>query len=232
MRERVYIEHDARVLATMSGAEQPACDGMIVKLGRADAVLACTVRGNPLSGQWLMDAQLPGERVLSWSGGLGEGLFEAHPMTWLTPGHQALAAFCEEIGPQLERHGKRLCFHPHARHVLNDAQSCARFLREHGDGPFEVALAPAAMLEASMIPHAQEHLERMFETLGGVCSMLLLSDAAVEGEDVREVPLGMGVLLRETVLGLIERHVPAEVPVVIQGGRLDEQLAWLEAMVP
>lgn len=228
-RDRIYIEHDARSLADLAGAERPACDGVVANLGRVDRVLGCALRSNPLGDQWLMDATLPGEKFITWSGTLADELFEPHPLTWGKPGHEALAVFCDEIKPQLTKHGKTLCFHPHARHVLSDPQSCARFLRERSDGPFAVALAPAAMLEVSMLEQVEDHLLRAFEMLGSICSMVMLSDAAVDeaGDAVQLVPLGDGVLPREVMVDLIHRHVPEDVPIVLQAGKVDAQLAWL-----
>ena len=229
-RSRIHIEHDAAMLADMAGAERPACDGLIVSLGRADDVLASTIRSNVLSGNWLLDADLPASRVLSWSGTLAEELFQPHPTTWLSPGHEALAAFCDEIAPQLDRHQRTLCFQPHARHVLNDPQSCARFLQQRSGEAFEIALAPASMLEPTMLDHLEDHLHRAFETLGGLGAMLMLSDVIAEGDDVRPVPLGDGVLPREVVLRLIDQHVPPSVPIVLEPGKLEQQRAWLEPL--
>lgn len=225
--QRIFIEHDAKVLADMAGIERIGCDGVIIKLGSPGDVLACSVRSNPLQGNWLLDGEAPGDRVISWSGTLGEALFDAHPATWLGPGHDALAKFCDELVPQLERHGKTICFQPHARHVLNDPHSSATFLEQRDDQPFEIALAPASMLEASMLETIAEHLERTFERLGAACSLLILSDVQSDGDQLTMVPLGQGEMPRDLLLELIERHVPAQTPIVLQPGDLDEQMRWL-----
>ncbi len=227
--ERIFVEHDAKALTSMLGIEQIGCDGVIIKLGSPGEVLASSIRANPLGEQWLLDVESPGDRVVSWSGTLGDDLFDSHPATWLGPGHTALAKFCDELTPQLERHGKVICFQPHARHVLNDPHSSTTFL-EHREGqPFEIALAPMALLEATMLDTIAEHLERTFERLGGVCSLLMLSDVQQDDEHLKAVPLGQGIVPREFLLGLIDRYVPAETPIVLQPGELDSQLRWLSA---
>lgn len=228
-RQRIYIEHDARQLAEIAGAERPSCDSVIANLGKVDQVLGCTLRANPLGDQWLLDATLPGHRCITWSGTLADDPFEIHPMTWGKPGHEALERFCDEVEPQLVQHGKRLCFHPHARHVLSDPQSCARFIKVCADRPFEIALAPASMLEHSMLRHVEDHLHRAFETLGSLCAMLILADVHVDesGESLKQAPLGDGVLPRDLLMQLIERHVPQDIPIVLQPGKVQEQLSWL-----
>lgn len=225
----IHIEHDASTIAAMSGIDAPACDGVIVKLGQADQVLASTMRSNPLGSGWLLDVDAPSSRMVTWSGTLGERLFEAHPMTWAKPGHEALAAFCDAAAPQFEAHGRTLCFQPHARHVLSDPQSCLRFLRDRAGQPFEIALAPCSFLEPAMLSRVEDHLSRMFESLGGQCAMVMLTDAALieDGESIGPVPLGRGILPRDVVRKLIEQHVPEATPIVLQPGNLGEQLAWL-----
>jgi hypothetical protein len=43
------------------------------------------------------------------------------------------------------------------------------------------------------------------------------------------VPLGQGVLPRAVVRDLLERHVPAETPIVLMPEAIDAQRAWLGA---
>lgn len=230
---QIYVEHDAKTLGAMLGIDPPGCDGVITRLGDPSDVLASTIRRNPLGNGWLFDADSPGERIVSWSGTLADSLFESHPMTWSRPGHEALAGFCDELRAQLEQHERTLCFQPHARHVLSDPQSCLHFLGERATQPFEIAFAPASVLEATMIEDAVEHARRGIEALGPRCAMLMLHDVRVvdaEGELALEpVPLGQGVLPREAVLALIDEHVPEETPIVIPPEDMESQLTWLDA---
>lgn len=230
----VFVEHDAATLAAMAGAPRPGCDGLIVRHGGADDVLAATLRGNPLDRRegWLIDSELPSRRMVCWSGSLSEeGLFERHPANWLKPGREALAEFCRELAPQLADAGWRLCFQPHARHVLSDPQSCLNLLREFDGGPFEAALSPATMLEPSMLKSIEDHLRRMFEGLGPRCAMVTLSDVVIDesAEEARceLAPLGQGLLPRGVVLDLLRNHVPEGTPIVIGPRSLGDQLAWL-----
>lgn len=232
---KIYVEHDAKVLANLSGVQAPGCDGIVTRHGQADDVLASTMRSNPLGGQWLFDIDAPGDWVVSWSGTLAEDLFQPHPMTWLSPGHEALGSFCDEIAPQLARHGKTLIFQPHSRHVLNDPHSCRTFLEQRDGQPFAVALAPASMIEVSMLSELEDHLHRVFELLGGRCAAVMLRDVQqdeVDDQQICECPLGDGLLPRELVQSLLDQHVPAEVPVVLQPGKIEQQLAWLGVSMP
>ncbi len=233
----LYIEHDARALARLTGAASaPDCDTIILKHGDASTVLASSHRGNPLgeAGEhWMLNIDSPTKRTIAWSGTLASDLFAADARTWLRPGREAFARFCDEIEPQLLRHDRKMCFHPHARHVLNDVPSCMAFQKERDSrGAFEVALAPASMLEPVMLDQVEDHLQRQFESLGGTCALVLLSDVQVaEGEDGESrcgaVPLGEGVLPRDVVLRLLREWVPATTPIVIQGRAIERQLQWL-----
>ncbi|MCA9291095.1 MAG: hypothetical protein KDA25_08200, partial [Phycisphaerales bacterium] len=108
----------------------------------------------------------PLPRVLVWSGTLGADLFEPHPMTWLAPGHAALRTWCDARRPGLEAGGARVLFLPHARHVLNDAQSTLSFLLDRAGQPFDVVLSTDALLEPSMLDDVEDHVERMHAALG------------------------------------------------------------------
>lgn len=230
----IHVEYEANVLVAMGLAADPACDGVILKLGAPDEVLASTNRGNPLDGTWLADLTCPGNLIVSWSGTLAATLFESHPMTWLRSGREAFARFLGEIAPQLESSGKRLCFQPHCRHVLCDPQSCVVLGREQ-EGPIGFALSPADMLEPVMIPDLEDHLTRAFEMLGEQCDMVILNDVIVregdseDGGSCESVPLGQGVMPREHVLQLIDACVPSETPIVVSARRIEDQLQWLGA---
>jgi len=227
---RIYVEYEAELLAALGLATDASCDGVILQYGAPEQVLASTCRANILADDWLVDAESPGDVIVSWSGTLAGGLFESHPMTWLRPGREAFAEFCRRIGPQLERHGKSMCFHPHSRHVLSDAASCVQFAREQPErgGPFSCALAPADLFEPGMLADMDNHLTRMFEMLGGLVTMVILRDVAIApGERCEARPLGRGVLPRELVRALLRDHVPEQAPVVLGAAELEGQLRWL-----
>jgi hypothetical protein len=227
----VFIEHDAALIARMIGTSSPHCDGVIIKHGDPATVLASTMRGNPLGDGWLIDLDAPGRRIVTWSGNLAEGLFDAHPQTWMGPGTRRLDELCRELAPQLERHGRVLCFQPHSRHVLNDVQSVLNFARRHDSQPFEVSLSPATMLEPGMIPDIEDHLARIIESLGSRCALVHLSDVQLAGEGDEQrcelVALGDGLMPRDLTVSLIQQHVPEHTPVVISAAKIGQQLEWL-----
>jgi hypothetical protein len=162
-------------------------------------------------------------------------LFESDPRTWGRPGREALSRFCDELANQLRVCERTLCFHPHARHVLNDVPSCLTFLRNRAGQSFEIALAPASLLEPSMMDRLDEHLQRHFESLGGSCAMVLLSDVRIVGGDAEQrcepAILGEGLMQRDLVRSLLRAHVPEETPIVIDGrpggAAIARQIEWL-----
>ena len=232
----LFIEHDAATLARLTGsAATPHCQSIIVKHGLASSVLASSHAGNPLSGDWLADLDAPGDRILCWSGTLADEPFEGDPRTWGGPGREALSRFCDELAGQLQACERTLCFHPHARHVLNDVPSCLTFRRGREGQPFEIALAPASLLEPSMMDRLAEHLQRQFESLGRECAMVLMNDVRIAGDDdnprCEPAILGDGLMQRDLVRSLLRDHVPAEVPIVIDGRQgstaIARQIEWL-----
>lgn len=233
----IYIEHNAAMLARLGGANggAPHCDGLIVRHGKIDDVLAATIRANPLGDSFLIDLDLPAKRIVTWSGTLSEDVHGASPMTWMRPGREKFEQFCNELAPQLKAHDRTICFQPHSRHVLSDVQSCVNFLREQATvsaaGGFEIALSPATMFEPSMLRDADDHLHRMFETLGERCAMVFLDDVKLHHHDdepyCEAVPLGEGALPQAVVLDLIEKHVSMTTPIVLQPRSIASQLAWL-----
>ncbi|MCZ6837377.1 MAG: hypothetical protein O7G85_16500 [Planctomycetota bacterium] len=228
---KIYVEHDAATLKLLGISDDPACDGIIVRHGAPNEILASTNRSNPLGDGWLADVTSPGDTIVSWSGTLAKELFESNPMTWLKTGVETFTAFCDEVASQLEKHGKTICFHPHSRHVLNDPPSCLAFTKDR-QGPFGFALAPAELFEPSMIDDVDDHLTRIFETMGAKCSMVILHD--IQGPDhgdqegaCEAVPLGQGIMPRSHVLKLIDSWVPDDTPIVLMAGPMEEQLSWL-----
>jgi len=170
------------------------------------------------------------DRLLAWSGTLGEQLFAPDPRTWMAAGWKAFEALCDHLGPSLRTLGWTLCFQPHARHVLSDAKGCREFLARRSGQPFAVALAPATMLERSMLPRLEDHLVRLFEALGPAAALVLLEDVQPDTDEdglPRRTTLGGGRLPRELVLSLLREHVPASTPVMVREEKLTEQLAWL-----
>jgi sugar phosphate isomerase/epimerase len=198
--------------------------GVIAPRGGGGA-RAAGVEGDPLAESdpagWAASAvkaaaAVPGRRVVAWSGTLAEdGPFGRDPRTWMRPGREALRAFCAAVrGPLLDA-AARVALRPHARHVLSDAASCLRYLDEFGEGPLELALDPASMLEPSMLADAEDHLERALSALAGRSVMVLVHDVRPRGADLAAVPLGEGVLPRDAVWRLLAAHVPPQTPVVL-----------------
>ncbi len=228
---RAFLE--ASGVKMPSGAFGSSCESLILRHGAADEVLGCRVSGNPLAEArdgaattqgWEFDPELPGSRLISWSGTFAEEFDGVDPRNWMAPGKTALDAFCARVRPALERHEWTVCFQPHARHVLSDARSCRDFLARHAGQPFELALSPASMLEASMLDRAEEHLERLISTLGPLASVVMLEDVRASGAGLERVPLGEGVLPLGVMRELVVEHVSASVPVVLRAESFAQQV--------
>ena len=105
-------------------------------------------------------------------------------------------------------------------------------LRDRAGGPFEVLLSPADMIAPSMTGQIEDHLARMFAHLGPVAAAVLLADIAPDAQTAERglfsaCRLGAGILPLALVSGLLAEHVPAETPVILLPGAVDEQRAAL-----
>lgn len=196
-------------------------------------VVATRCHGNPLDPAWSLP---PGAgdapAYVAWSGTLGASLFAADPRNWIGAGWAAFEERCAALVRGRGAGGRRILWQPHARHVLNDVPTCLRFLAAHPDAPFGIALAPASLLEPSMLAAVEDHFERILVALGSRCELLVLADVAVEeaGERCVPVPLGQGRLPSDAVRRLLERCVPPSTPTVLGSGDLETQLAWLDRL--
>lgn len=227
----IHVLHDAATLATLIGDVPSSCDGLVLAVPPTSPPIAAVVGGNPLADDWLLDLELPSSRVVLWSGTLAEGLFDDDPRTWMRSGHDAFRRFCDAAAPTLVARGMTLAFRPHARHILSDVQGCLDFLRGREGQPFELALAPADLLTAEMLPAAEDHLIRIYETLGPRAALVLLTDrAAAAGESPR--PVRDGTPHADLVRRLLRTCVPATTPLVLLPERLAEQRDWLARPAP
>lgn len=207
--------------------------GRLVEADDRTRTVATVLDDNPLAPEWDATAAIagvtPDRPLIVWSGSCGAGPFDPHPHNWGATGAEALGRVCAAMAPGLGERRALVCFRPHARHVLSDAPSCRRFLHDHdhGNGPFGLALAPALLLEPSMLPAIEDHLTRIFETLARETRFLFLTDLVVVGEDCRAAPLGAGVMPRAHVLGLVAQYLAPDVPIVLMDEDLAAQRAWL-----
>ena len=149
------------------------------------------VGGNLLGEAWAVPADVPaGAAMVAWSGTLGEGLWERHPLTWMPLGWARLEAALRRALPGLVARDQRLVLRTHASHVLGDLHAARRVLEvvsTLGPGASErvgVVPDPASLFTRGMLPRAREHAERMAELLPGLVGRdgIVLGDlAASEG---------------------------------------------------
>lgn len=217
-----------------------AADALVLPhpLTPGDSFFACEVEGDPLGDEaFVLDATLPADRIIIWSGqpaAEGEsGSFRRSPITWGPDALGAFNAYCDEVLPQVADAGKRLIFRPHARHVLCDAFRIRTFLEEREAEPAGIALDAPLMLEPEMLAEAEDHLRRALDLLAPRADAVFLHNveiAEVDG-DSRLTPAGLhdGRLDPDLLLRLWDAAVPEEVPVILSGASLDQQLALASA---
>lgn len=106
--------------------------------------------------------------VLAWSGWFADPLAPSHwprdPQTWTKPGQAALDAALDRVLPAFNL-TRPLLLRQHARHVLSDAPRSLNLLRARTNQPLGLILDPAAMLEPSMLIHAEDHYRRVLGAL-------------------------------------------------------------------
>lgn len=232
MPRAIHLLHDAAALARMLALESPCCAQIAMSTAGAPSAWGAFLDANPLGGAWIADTELPARRIVSHSGTLADTPFGDDPRTWMKPGHERLKAFCDDVEPALRAHGRTLCFRPHHRHVLGDVHASVKLLRDRAGGPFEVLLSPGDLLAPSMLGQAEDHLARMFAHLGPIAAGVLLFDVATTEESaetglLQHRRLGEGLLPMPLVASLLAEHVPAETPLILLPGALDEQRSLL-----
>lgn len=182
--------------------------------------------------------ELPADRLVLWSGWLpsdapaGRGVFRTGAETWMGEGMRRLEEVLPWLVDQLATSGVRLCIRPHARHVISDAQSCRRLLGAFED--LEILIDPAAMLTPEMLPAAEEHIERVVESLAGherVVGVVAANAAAVrvgpKGEELLPLPLHKGSIDADLICGPIRRHLPEHRAAVLLEEELPQQLGLI-----
>lgn len=182
----------------------------------------------------------PGEgpRLVIWSGTPAEHLFDRDPRAWLANAMQTLIETCHALASA----GRYVLVRPHARHTLGDVQRCVRFLSEVPRDRIGIVLDPASLLEPGMLPHAEDHLRRAFETLGPLCQLVWLASVSApraeppddEAEDpvtqaLEPVRFSEGLLSPARMIEFWRRFCPPETPLVAPGLSTRELEAWVRA---
>lgn len=125
--------------------------------------------GNPLADGWNAPTLAPeGAALVAWSGTLGDSLWKAHPLTWMTAGWTRLREVLTALAPELRRRRQRLFVRTHCCHVVADVHAAQRLLGECDaidPALFGILPDPASMFTAAMLPRAEDHLARMTDAL-------------------------------------------------------------------
>lgn len=187
--------------------------------------------------------------VATWSGTLAQSgdPFAPDVRNWSVAARSELHDKLDRVGAIAEQRGVtgRLLLRPHARHILSDWNSCARFMAQRetsGDTRTALLVDPASMLTQQMLTRSAEHLERTFEQIGQVlrgatgnashiggvvlCNLRKPAGGEVDplgyDEGDRLVPCGLddggGVLDVGHLVKLARAHLVTGTPVVFIGG--------------
>ena len=176
------------------------------------------------------------QRVVCWSGWFGEEAqkFDRDFRTWTREGWGALDAWCDGVLPHAAAAGATLCFRPHPRHVLADAQACVTFLKRREGQPVEVLLDAAGMLTAAMMARADDHLKRAMDALAGhpAVAGIVISNVVASKEDpelLESAPVGSGLLSR-ALMEMMGDAVREGKPRILVGGDVEGQAREIEGM--
>lgn len=176
--------------------------------------------------QWCPPATMT--RLVAWSGWLADPLATHHwprdPRSWTTDSRATLDAALDRllaIAPFTT--GTSLLLRPHARHLLSDIPRCLNLLRSRANQPLGLVLDPAAMLEPSMLNHAEDHCRRILEALAdhpavaGVVVTNIRRSAVAGDEALIPSPLCAGELPPTLLLSLARELAPSLPLIVLPG---------------
>lgn len=151
-------------------------------------------------------------------------------------GPSGLAAFdraVDRAADAAQRAGKTLLIRPAIGTALSDVPSTQRLLRRLDATPHadvvRVLLEPAALLDGSMLPRAQEHLERCMRTLGTHPAVAAVFATNLALHDDRFVRSGLhhGVLEPAWMLGTLSPSAADAMNLVLCDERIEAQLVAL-----
>lgn len=166
-------------------------------------------------------------RVMDASGAT-EAEAELVRPAWMPGSRDRFGAFARDLALR----GGEYWFWPRCDHALSDVPSVQTFLRAHPG--FGLLFDPVALLAASMLERAEEHLARLFESLGShECTRAIVLANIAPGseiEGVRASPLHRGVVRPRLLVELWREHCGAETPVVLLDEELTEQRQVLECV--
>lgn len=169
--------------------------------------------------------------VVMWSGWL-EGDGQSAVATWGPVGRQAFEAWCTSLKPVLTRTGGRIWIRSRADHVVSDTPSCADFLTRLAGGGLGLLLDPVGMLTPSMLPRAEEHLERTLSALSnrpGIAGVVLTNVRRSGESTVEPVPVHEGLLAGSMLARVVRERLPEQVPLILLDRGLAEQMQLLDA---
>lgn len=227
------------------GAVTPVGDAA----GRGDELgvwlCAALVRGESGDGgrEVMVEHVVGQRRAICWSGTLADQPFLPDPRSWTPTAWSRLSEVCGRVLDRIGTGETTLCIRPHSTHVLSDPRSCLTFLNQHEGQPLEVLLDPAAMFTEAMLDAAEDHLLRMFSVLGahGQVAGVVLANVERGGDRTDEDagsdsgggaaltarPLHSGAIDPGLLVGIASRCVPADMPLILLGDGVDEQIETL-----
>jgi sugar phosphate isomerase/epimerase len=174
-------------------------EGRILESGHAWAELAEANLVTAAPGEFFGTGA---PRVVTRSGWLDRVDEEPAP-SWTSGPRARFEHAMESIVPIARERGTLLLIRPSAGDMISDIPSSLGMLRKWAGQPVGLLLEPAALFTGSMLGHAEDHLQRIGETLGEHPSTaaIFISNVVFDDGAARRVPIGDGripeILLRD-----------------------------------
>ncbi len=131
---------------------------------------------------------------------LRSGWIEADPerpaLSWAAPARAKLDESIEAALTALRPTNIEILLHPLATDLVSDIPSALGVLRKWSAQPLGLLLEPAALFTESMLPRAEDHLQRMGEALGEhpATAAVFVSNIRFSGAEPTRTPIDAGQL--------------------------------------
>jgi hypothetical protein len=178
-------------------------------------------------------AECPAPRLIVDASPRSEPDAESAFARWGPTGLAAFDRAVDRAAAAAQRAGKTLLIRPAIGTALSDVPSTQRLLRRlesasHAEA-VRILLEPSALLDGSMLPRAQEHLERCMRTLSAHPSIagILATNLALHDDRFVRSGLHHGVLEPAWMLGSLSPNAANAMNLVLCDERVDAQIVAL-----
>jgi hypothetical protein len=171
--------------------------------------IACIADGNLLAAGHSRLSPTRAKVNWCWSGWLGEQTFASDPRTWMPEGRRAFRAAIDTLASEPSAAERRFIFIPHACHAVSDTPTCLALAKDSPNRPLGFALSPGTMIDEFMSRNMDDHLHRLFESLGSKCAAVLLPAPDMLARSAGRGSPDGAKRLADLLDGYVPRHTPA-----------------------